>query len=70
MTEPTDDDALDLIWGAKAIAVAINRTPKQAFNLLEGGHIPPARKAGGKWVVSRRQLRELFEPDYGAQASK
>lgn len=51
---------LDLIWGAKAIGVAINRTPRITFALLEGGHIDGARKVGGRWCVSLRKLREAF----------
>ena len=59
--EATEPATMDLIWGAAAIGKVINRTPKQVFHMLESGHIPPARKLGGKWVVSERQLREFFE---------
>ena len=54
-------EPMDLLWGAAEIARVINRTPKQVFHMLESGHIPPARKRAGKWVVSERQLREFFE---------
>jgi len=30
----TDDDGLDLIWGVKAIASFINRTPQQTYHML------------------------------------
>ncbi len=41
-------DQLDLIWGAEAIAEALNlKTTRQAFWFLENGHIPLARLGGG-----------------------
>ena len=49
-------EPMDLLWGAAEIARVINRTPKQVFHMLESGHIPPARKVGGRWMVSRRKL--------------
>lgn len=58
-----NDEPLDLIWGAEAIGKAIGLSPRQAFHLLEKGELP-ARKSGGKWVASRRRLREHFEGDY------
>lgn len=58
-----NDDPLDLIWGAEAIAKAIHRTRRQTFHLLETGQLP-ARKSGGQWVVSRRRLQQYFEGDY------
>lgn len=54
-----DDNKLDLIWGAEAIAKFINRTPKQTFNLLSNGQLP-ARQIGGRWVVDRRDLIAFF----------
>lgn len=57
----TAADALDLLWGAVAIAEALGRTPRSTFHLLENGEIPSARKVGGRWVVSRKKLLELFE---------
>ena len=54
-------EPIDLIWGAKAIASALKlKTTKQAFEMLERGHIP-AQKIGRRWVASRRKLREHFE---------
>ena len=52
---------LDIIWGVKAISVAINRTDRVTYRLLETGEIPPAKKVGGRWCVSRRKLVEHFE---------
>jgi hypothetical protein len=38
------------------ISDEINRNPRQTYHLLKTGALP-ARKVGGKWVASRRQLR-------------
>jgi hypothetical protein len=52
------DDVLDRpIWGAKAIAAEANVTAKQAFHMLEAGHLP-GTKVGRRWVTTRRRLRE------------
>jgi hypothetical protein len=50
---------LGLIWGASAIAAALGTTRRRAFHLLESGALP-AKKLGGRWVVSRDALRRLF----------
>jgi hypothetical protein len=55
-----DSEILDLLWGAAAIAATLNRTARQTFHLLEAGELP-ARKVGGRWVASRKALREHFE---------
>jgi hypothetical protein len=66
----SDNDALalDVIWGAAAIAKAINRSTKATFYLLESKEIPGARKVGGRWCINRRALAELFsaEPERSA----
>jgi hypothetical protein len=52
---------LDLIWGAEAIATALNlKSRRQAFHMLEQGMIP-ARKVGKTWVASREALRRHFD---------
>ena len=43
------------VWGAAAIARVINRTERQAFHLLERGHLP-ADKVGKLWVSTPRKL--------------
>jgi len=61
-TPAAGDAGTDLdkpIWGAAAIGRAINRTTRQAFRLLETGEVP-ARKIGGRWATTPRQLRETF----------
>ena len=50
-----DSKSGDLLWGAKAIAEAIERTERITFHLLETGAIP-AQKVGGKWCASRARL--------------
>lgn len=54
VTEPVDED---LVWGGQNIAKAINRKPRATFHMLERNELP-ARKVGGRWVASRRRLRE------------
>lgn len=69
LTESTklpENRPLDLVWGAAAIGAVINRTPKQTFHLLENNQLP-ARKSGGKWVASRRLLRDHFEAGFSAE---
>jgi hypothetical protein len=51
----SDVDAADLLWGADAIARAIGRSRRIAYYLLESKLIP-ARKVGGVWVASRRNI--------------
>ena len=55
----------DLIWGAAAIGDEIGIGERKAFYLLDRRLIP-ARKIGGLWVASRRQLRAAF---LGAEAA-
>jgi hypothetical protein len=58
-----DQDHLDLLWGAEAIAKALNlKNRRQAFHLLEGGKIP-ATKIGSQWVASRKKLKKHFGLD-------
>jgi hypothetical protein len=47
------------IWGAKAIAMEVNRKLRQTFYMLESGELP-AKKVGGRWVTTRRRLLEKF----------
>lgn len=46
----------ELLWGVKAIASEIGREPRSTYHLLEAGHLPPAKKVGNRWVVSRQTL--------------
>jgi hypothetical protein len=66
------DKQLDIIWGARAIREAINRSQRQAHYLLEQGLIRSARKVGSTWTATRSGLLEEFgsgtvsEPDNAA----
>lgn len=51
--------ALDLLWGASAIAEVIGRTPRSTFDMLEKGQLP-AKKVNGRWVVEHSRLIEFF----------
>jgi hypothetical protein len=53
------DIETDLIWGIKAIAAAVNLTPRQTHYQLTSGLIP-AGQQGEKWVASRKVLRDHF----------
>lgn len=48
------------IWGVRAIAAAINRSPRSTLYLLESGRLPAA-KVGGRWVSSRKRLRDHLD---------
>ena len=53
---------LDLIWGAKNIATAINRTERETFHLLKKKKLP-AKKIEGRWISSLEKLRQYFLSD-------
>lgn len=61
----TDSPAIDLVWGAEAIATVIQAKPRQTFHLLETGQIP-AKKVGGRWVAERGKLIRFFLDDEAA----
>ncbi len=58
---PSNSQALDLVWGARAIATLIGKSPRATFHLLENGQIPGSKKIGAQWVVSRKTLQAHFE---------
>jgi hypothetical protein len=58
-------DPLDMVWGAAAIGRQINRTPRQAFYLLENGQVPGARKFGRQWACASKTLRRVLDPTEG-----
>ena len=55
-TETPEDEVL---WGAQAIASAINASLRKTFHLLEAGQIP-ATKVGSQWTSTRGRLRRFF----------
>jgi hypothetical protein len=55
MPKRIEDHEPDIVWGARAIGEAINRTEHQASYLLERKQLP-AKKTGGLWCASRSRL--------------
>jgi hypothetical protein len=55
ISKKSEDQDSDIVWGAEAIGRVINKPARQAFYLLENGHLP-AKKTGGSWSASRRRL--------------
>jgi hypothetical protein len=53
-------NTLDLIWGIEEISLLIGRSPRQTHHILAAGLIAPAKKIGGRWVVSRSALEKFF----------
>ena len=60
---------LEPIWGAKAIAQEIGVPARRGLYLLASGYLKGARKMGGVWTITRRQLRECFEGEHERDAS-
>ena len=52
---------LDLVWGSHSIARVLGRPARTVGYMLADGCIPGARKIYGRWVVSRKVLREHFQ---------
>jgi hypothetical protein len=53
---PSNTDPNRPLWGAVEIGREINRKPRQAYHLLESGHLD-ADKVGAIWVSTRARLR-------------
>ena len=58
MTKQTDEP-LDLVWGIRAIAKVIGRTPRQTYDMCASGLLP-ARQVGVRWVAKREALERFF----------
>jgi len=54
-----NEGALELIWGADAIAKLIGRSTRATFYMLDNGELP-AKKVGGRWVAERGKLLSFF----------
>ena len=52
------DENDEVLWGAKAIAAAIDRDVRQTFHMLGNGYLP-ANKVGRIWVSTRNRLRRV-----------
>jgi hypothetical protein len=58
-----DDDgslASDLLYGVDAIARFIGESRRRCYYLLENRRLPAGKLGAGRWVASRRALREHF----------
>jgi hypothetical protein len=51
----------DLLHGVDAIAKYLGETRRRTYYLLETGAIPAGKLGPGRWVASRRALREHFD---------
>lgn len=54
-------EPIDIVWGAENIGILIGKSTSATFQMLERGHIPGAKKPGGRWAVSRKKLLAYFE---------
>ena len=59
MGDQTSDDGGDFLWGCKAIAAFIDRTPRQTFHLLEAKKLP-AGKIGPNWIATKSALTKYI----------
>jgi hypothetical protein len=50
-----------IVWGAAAIAPHLGRTTKGAFNALESGRVPGAKKIAGRWALNLTVYHSAFE---------
>jgi hypothetical protein len=55
-----DDDHIEVLRGAEAIARAINAPRRRVYALLEARALP-AWKEIGVWTTTRARLREHYE---------
>jgi hypothetical protein len=46
----------DIVWGARAIGEVLGLNARDTHHFLAWGRIKPARKVGGKWCASKREL--------------
>jgi hypothetical protein len=56
----------EVIWGTRAIAVAINRDERAAAHLLRNGELPGAKRIGGKWAFRPAIFFSNFEKGFAA----
>jgi hypothetical protein len=58
--EASQPETLGVLWGAQAIADFIGRPVRDAYYLLQQGHID-ADKCGDLWVTTKSRLRRQFD---------
>jgi hypothetical protein len=55
-----------IVWGAEAIGPHLGRSTKGAFNALESGRVPGAKKIAGRWALNLRVYHAAFETNTAA----
>ena len=60
----SEDNTLDLLWGAAKIADYLNIPERKCFYILQTRQIP-AKKIGDCWVASKKTLQAHFEREEG-----
>jgi hypothetical protein len=50
----------EIVWGARNIGIAIGRTEKATFAMLEAGKLPGARKVAGRWAFNPKVFFAAF----------
>jgi hypothetical protein len=63
-TENTTSALDTLVWGGDAIAPYLGRSVKGAYNALESGRVPGAKKIAGRWALNLR----VYHASFGAAA--
>jgi hypothetical protein len=51
----------EIVWGARAIALAIGRTEKSVFAMLEAGKLAGAKKVAGRWAFNPKVFLKSFD---------
>jgi hypothetical protein len=57
LAERVNQEQDELIWGDKALAKVLNRTPRQVNHLIATGRLKSVKKFGGKHVGTARGVR-------------
>jgi hypothetical protein len=61
LNQPITAPADQIVWGARAIGKAIGRSEKAAFQMLEAGKLPGARKVAGRWAFNPKVFFAAFD---------
>lgn len=55
------ENEIGILWGAADIGAAISCNARRCHYLLDQGQLPGAKKVGGRWCISRRRLKQIFD---------
>ncbi|MDW9370047.1 helix-turn-helix domain-containing protein [Sinorhizobium meliloti] len=58
--EEINHQPMDLVWGVAEIAKLLGRTDRQAYHMIQSGHLPMVKQVGERYVASRQKLIEFF----------